>query len=54
MTSKMEKALTMMLELISSGWEFPDAAYRAASMVSVKQSKLEKFYDEYCLANEQK
>lgn len=41
----MDKALDMLNRLIGIGWEFPDAAYKAAIEMNVNQGKLEEAYD---------
>jgi hypothetical protein len=42
---KQQAALNYMLTLVDDGWEFPDAAYRAASCWHVQQERLEAEYD---------
>lgn len=42
----MLNALETLISLISDGWEFPDAAYKAARMHHVNQEELETLYDE--------
>jgi hypothetical protein len=45
MTAQMEAALMWLNHMISEGGEFPDAAYRSATIWGVDQAKLEREYD---------
>lgn len=38
-------ALAYMVQLIGDGWEFPDAAFKAARAFKVPQGDLEAAYD---------
>lgn len=40
-----ERAVEEMLFLILSGYEFPDAAFRAASKYNIEQHHVEEAYD---------
>ncbi len=41
----MTNALAFLHDLIRDGWEFPDAAHKAARTFQVNQSELENLYD---------
>ena len=45
-TKQIEKAYTHMRHLMSNGWEFPDACFKAASAEGVSYETLADFYDE--------
>ncbi len=42
---RLEAALAALLDLLGEGWEFPDAAHRAARLHRVPQEALEAAYD---------
>ena len=48
----MKAALEHLNWLIDNGVEFPDAAYRAATLFQIKQQELEQEYDRDCSAGE--
>ena len=41
----MTNALAFLQALIRDGWEFPDAAHKAARTFQINQSELENLYD---------
>jgi len=41
----MNNALAFLYALIREGYEFPDAAHKAAQTINVNQSELENLYD---------
>lgn len=46
MSTSILEALEYMRELIRVGWEFPDAAFRAARAFKINQAALEQAYDD--------
>jgi hypothetical protein len=50
--TKLERAYKTMRHLMANDWEFPDACFKAASLVGVPYQDLADFYDNMTGANQ--
>ena len=52
--TRSDEALNYLLDAVSNGEEFPDAAPQAARMFRVNYEKLKDAYDDYFIRKEQR